>query len=244
MKKVASLTVAIAAIAFNLSAQPSTAENAKVIPPSDDVPLPQLIRQTLTDAADVRAFVRLQDGDEVVVYDTVRDTAADFLDNDPHIAFFRHGTVVSNFDSDRIAPVHPVRFRGMLVSGEQSDTATAVFAFTLGGDSAGTFFVFIGQKDRSYEVVATLSGAQAQLRFGDSLEGTFHLWAADGQAAHAWDKQCVWCRKYYEVTTYRFEQRQLRQIQKRKSKDSYDPEGFFEEPLRVGDRGNRPVSPN
>jgi hypothetical protein len=47
------------------------------------------------------------------------------------------------------------------------------FAFALGGDGAGTFFVFVGAMPDGYKVIATIEGAQAQVRFGNRSPGHF-----------------------------------------------------------------------
>src|SRR5579863_10138630 len=85
------------------NAQSAASDVYKVIEPSDDIVIPSAIRERLPKAADIRAFLVLQNGDAVVVYDTVRGKwgTADFMDNQPRIAFVRNGAVV--FDTDSTA---------------------------------------------------------------------------------------------------------------------------------------------
>ena len=173
-------------------------EVAKVVAPSNDVPVPSSVRGRLSQVADVRAFAPLPNGDDVVVFDTIRDMPdnADFMDNHPHLALVHAGSPLFDLDAIDIAPSGPVRFHGLLISPQPSNPVIVVAAFTLGVNSAKTFFVFIAHNSRGYKVAATLSAAQAQLRFNDDLRGRFELWAADGQSASDVAHQCVWCPKY------------------------------------------------
>ena len=208
---------------------------ARVVMPSNDVSIPASIREKLAQCEDVRAFTPLPSGDDVVVFDTVRDRpdSPDFMDNHPHLAFFHAGNVVFDLDAVDVAPVGPVRFHGLVLSPQPDKTVTLIAAFTLGVDSAETFFVFVGQNPKGYETIATLSGGQAQLRFNENLQGHFELWAADGQAAHKTENQCVWCRKYYEMTSYQFDGGKLRKLSTSTSKQAYEPEPFFEKPFAL-----------
>jgi hypothetical protein len=214
------------------NAQPTASNVCKVLQPSNDVPIPSAIRDRLPRAADIRVFLVLQNGDTAVVYDTVRDKDdADFMDNQPRIAFVRKGAVV--FDTDSTASSGPVRFHGMATMPDSSGNVAAAFAFTLGVDGAETFFVFIGQEGRNYKVTGTLKGAQSQLRFGNHQLGQLEFWTANGQVSKNPDEQCVWCRQYYKVTTYLLRPEGIQRLRTSESKQSYSPETFSETPFKV-----------
>lgn len=218
-------------VALTLRAQSNF--HTEIIQASHDVAIPPELRKKLSNAADIEAFLRLPNQDAVVVYDTVRDNpdTADFMDNDPHFAIFRDGATLLNTDSG--APVGPVRFHGMAaipISGEESALA---FAFQLGGDGAGTFFVFVGQKPGGYGVVATLEGVQAQLRFSEGSPGTFVLWTADGWVGHGLDATCVWCPKYYKLKKYAWENGKLQHLSTVRSRQGFKPETFDNFPFLI-----------
>ena len=136
-----------------------------------------------------------------------------------------------DLDAVNVAPSGPVRFHGLVLSPQPNNTVTLIAGFTLGVDSAETFFVFVGHNPKGYETVATLSGGQAQLRFNENLQGHFELWQSDGQAAREPENRCVWCRKHYKVTSYQFDGGKLRKLSTSTSKRAYDPEPFFEKPF-------------
>lgn len=204
---------------------------ARIIQPSHDVPIPSELRTELSNAADIEAFLRLPNHDAVVVYDTVRDKpdTADFMDNDPHFAIFRGGAALLNTDSG--APVGPVRFHGMAAIPISDKASVLAFAFHLGGDGAGTFFVFVGQKQGGYAVVATLEAVQAQLRFSQGSPGTFVLWTVDGWVGRGLDATCVWCPKYYKLEKYAWEDGKPRQLSNVRSRQGYQPEIFDDAPF-------------
>jgi hypothetical protein len=168
-----------------------------------------------------------------VVYDTVRDKAdtADFMDNQPHIVFIRAGEVI--FDTGSTANSGPVRFHGMATIPESSTSVVIGFAFTLGVNGAETIFVFVGQEGQNYKVIGTLKGAQAQLRFSYNQPGHFEIWTADGQYNHDPEKQCVWCPKYYKITSYSLQAGSLQQLRVLRSSRAYQPDTFYASPFVV-----------
>jgi hypothetical protein len=235
----------LAACFFVTSLHASAVTIARVVDPSNDVPVPASLREKLGQCENVRAFVALRNGDDIVVFNTVRDkpNSTDFMNNHPRLALFHGGSRAFDLDAVNVAPSGPVRFHGMVVSPQANDSIAVIAAFTLGVNSAETFFVFVGHDSKGYGVVAMLSGGQAQLRFNEELSGSFELWAADGQAAHEIENQCVWCRKYYEATTYQFENGKLRKLSAWKSKQAYEPEAFYQKPfaLSSGNLGRVPT---
>lgn len=216
--------LSILILASAAHAEPSR-ENGTIIRPAHDVTVPTTIREKLSEAADIRAFASLPDGDSVVVYDTVRDKpdTADFMDNSPQIAFFHNGNVVFQHNSD--ASTGPIRFDGMALLLNPSRSLVA-FAFTLGVDGAGTFFVLVGEQAGQYKLVASLRGTQAQLRFDNSSPEQLELWTADGQFNRNPDYQCVWCLKYYTRKTYAWQNGKLKLIQIVKGRRGHKPETF------------------
>jgi len=223
--------LAMLSCALAASPQSKPGRAGTVIQPSDQVSVPKSIRNNLPDAADFRAFFVLPNQDRVVVYDTVRDKPGtiDFMDNCPHIAIFHGADTVLNIESD--APAGPVRFGGMAFMPFAQHAPVVGFAFSLGVDGSGTFFVFIGKKPDGYKVIATIVGAQAQVRFSKVAPGHFELWAADGQFNRRWDMQCVWCPKYYKRTTYTWRDGELRKLQTVRTRRGYQPETFNDAPF-------------
>jgi hypothetical protein len=237
MKLKTFLTFAVLALVSTAYTLPPSTAKARIVAPSNDVNIPPVVKGKLVHLEEVRAYVPLPNGDAVVVYDTVRDKddTADFMDNEPQLAFVRNDDVVSQLNVSDAASSGPLRFDGMVVAPATDGAVTTVFAFKVGVDSSGTLFLFVGQNGNRYEIVTSLEGAQAQLRFSNDLSGSFTLWAADGQVNKQWDKQCVWCPKYYTVTKYEFQGRNLRRLETLRSKRGYDPNSFFDVPFKVGD---------
>ncbi len=227
------VVLAMLASAIGAFPESNSSDRTTIIQPSHDVVIPAARRQELVAAADIEAFQSLPNQDDVVVYDTIHDNpnTIDFMDNHPHVAIFRNGNVVLDLDSITLAPFGPVGFHGMAISRVSHDPIVAAFAFTLAVDQSGTFFVFVGEKSGGYKVIATLRGAQAQVRFRDSLSGRFEFWTADGQFDRDPEKQCVWCPKYYTRTIYAWQNGQLRQVLRSKEKQAYDPETFQDTPF-------------
>lgn len=200
----------------------------KIVRPSHDVAVPSGVLQKLS-AADTKAFVVLPNRDTILVYDTVRDKpdTADFMDNHPHVAVFSSsGAVDLDIDALALAPSGPVRFDGIAVMPVSGGAPLLACAFTLGVDGSGTFFVFVGQESGTYKVLATLRGAQAQLRFNAKSPERFEFWTADGQFSRDPDKQCVWCSKYYRTKTYEWRNGKLVLLAASKSSRGYEPETF------------------
>ena len=226
------LTVTICFIvAVTLRAQSN--DHTRIVQASHDVAIPTELREKLSNAADIEAFLRLPNQDAVVVYDTVRDKpdTADFMDNDPHFAIFRGGAALLNTDSG--APAGPVRFHGMAAIPISDRASILAFAFQLGVNGAGTFFVFVGQNPGGYGVVATLQGDQAQLRFSEGSPGTFVLWTADGWIGRGPDGRCVWCPKYYKSEKYAWENGKPRYLSTVRSRQGYKPETFDDSPFLI-----------
>jgi len=208
----------------------STAAQAeiKIFQPSHDVVVPLAMLQKLS-AADTEAFVVLPNRDAILVYDTVRDKpdTADFMDNHTHVAVFSSsGAVTLDIDALTLAPSGPVRFDGIAVVPVPGGAPLLACAFTLGVDGSGTFFVFVGQESGTYKVLATLRGAQAQLRFNPKSPERFEFWTADGQFSRDPDKQCVWCSKHYKTKLYAWRDQKLTRLSESKSSQGYDPETF------------------
>ena len=151
------------------------------------------------------------------------------MDNNPHIAIFREGAVLLNIDSG--APAGPIRFHGMATIPASRDDSVLAFAFQLGVDGAGTHFVFVGHKPEGYGVVATLDGAQAQIRFRTNLPGTFELWTADGWVSRDLEGKCVWCPKYYKSKKYVWDNGKLRHLSTLRGRRGYQPETFDDSPF-------------
>jgi hypothetical protein len=214
---------------ITLRAQPN--HDGQIVQPSHDVSVPAEVREKLSEAADIRAFLALSNHDCVVVYDTVRDkpNTANFMDNNPRIALFRGDAVLLDIDSG--AAGGPIRFHGMATIPVSHEVSVLAFAFQLGVDGAGTFFVFVGQKPQGYSVVAALKGSQAQLRFNESSPGKLELWTADGQVSHDPYRQCVWCPKYYKRTAYAWKNGQLRPLKTIRTQQGYQPDTFDELPF-------------
>ncbi len=229
--RLAVLKMLIPVASAPLLAQPN--EVGKIVQPAHDVFVPTAIREKLAEAADIRVFQTLSKRDSVVVYDTVRDKegTTGFMDNVPHIALFRGDALLLNIDSG--APGGPVRFHAAAVVPVSHRTSLLAFAFQLGVDGAGTYFVFIDQKADGYGVVAKLEGAQAQVRFFSNSLGRFELWTADGQVNREPDRQCVWCPKYYRTTTYIWKNGAMRRLETIKSRRGYDPETFDDSPFEL-----------
>ena len=217
-------------VAVTLRAQSNF--HTRIIQASHDVAIPPELRKKLSNAADIEAFLRLPNHDAVVVYDTVSETDnANFMDNDPHFAIFRGGVALLNTDSG--APVGPVRFHGMAAIPISDEASVLAFAFQLGGDGAGTFFVFVGQKPGGYGAVATLEGVQAQLRFREGSPGTFVLWTADGWIGRGVDATCVWCPKYYKLKKYAWENGKPQHLSTVRTRQGFKPETFDDSPFLI-----------
>ena len=148
------------------------------------------------------------------------------------------GTFLCNYimrtsvDAASLAPSGPTAFHGMAVLHGLPDTAIAVFAFTLGVDGAANFFIFVAPRSGGYEVTATLTGTQAQVRFASDSRRPFQFWSADASSDPDPDKQCQWCRKYYTTTTFAWNEGRLRQLRSLRSRRGYSPSSFFEAPFR------------
>jgi len=110
-------------------------------------------------------------------------------------------------------------------------TPIVACAFTLGGDSAETFFVFLGEQPKGYRVIATLRGEEAQIRINSKFNGSFELWKGDGFSGRGLDAECVWCPKYYKKTMYEFRQGKIEKHESIRTKRGNDPDPFFETPL-------------
>ena len=212
-------------ICINAAAQ----EEIKIIRPSHDVAVPSGMLQKLS-VADTEAFIVFPNRGAILVYDTVRDKpdTADFMDNHPHVAVFSpSGAVAIDVDSVALAPFGPVRFDGMAVMPVSDGAPLSACAFTLGVDGAGTFFVFVGQESRTYKVLATLHGAQAQLRFNAKSPKRLEFWTADGSVfPNDPGKNCVWCPKYYRTKTYEWRNGKLVLLAASKSSRGYEPKTF------------------
>jgi hypothetical protein len=206
----------------------------KIVQPSHDVPFPSGLIHNLP-AADTKALITLPDRAIVLVYDTIRDKpdTADYMDNHSHVAVLSpNGVTLLDIDALRLAAIGPVRFDSMAVM-TLHGRPLVVCAFNLGGDGAGTFFVFIGQEFEKYKVLATLTGAQAQIRFDQKSPNRFAFWTADAQASQDPDEQCVWCSKYYKTKTYEWRNGELVLLTQTRSTRGYDPEMFDRERFRV-----------
>lgn len=191
------------------------------------VSVPSAIKNKFAAAVQVEVFVRLEDSDELVVYDTVLDKpdTADFMDNHPHIAVMRQGKILFDADMVSLAPAGPMSFLAMAVPTNAPSDAIAVFAFSLGVNGAGTFFVFLGQPHDSYKITATLTGTQAQLRFAN---GRYEFWSADGASTA---ESCTWCPKYFRKTTFTWRNGILRQVATNRTKQGYEPDVFSDRPF-------------
>ncbi len=222
-------TLAIVALLWGCIGISAAAQTEiKIVRPSQDVDVPSGILQKLS-AADTEAFLVLSNRDAILVYDTVRDKpdTADFMDNHPHVAVFsQSGAVAVDIDALALAPSGPIRFDGMAIMPVSDGTPLLACAFTLGVDGAGTFFVFVGQESGTYKVLATLQGAQAQLRLNAKSPERFEFWTADGQFSRNPDKQCVWCPKHYKTKLYAWRNQKLTRLSESKSSRGYDPETF------------------
>jgi hypothetical protein len=212
----------------------ATVEAGTIVKPSRDVSVPAAITDKLSGVAEIRAFVSLPNHDAVVVSDSIRDKpgTTDFMDNHPHIALLRRGVVALNVDVLNLAPAGPVRFHGMAVLPGSEIDAAAAFAFTLGVDGSGTFFVFVGRRNASYKVTATLTGAQAQLRFG-AKGSQLEFWSADRQHHRNPLEQCVWCPKYYKKIVLAWRNGKLLRVGALTSSRSFQPEDFFAAPFAL-----------
>lgn len=202
----------------------------KIIRPSHGVAVPPRVLHNFS-VADAEAFTVLPNRDSLLVYDTVRDKddSADFMDSHPHIAVTSpSGSVAFDIDAVSLAPAGPIKFDGMAVVPVSGHAPLLAFAFTLGVDGAGTFFVFVGHESQTYKVLAKLTGAQAQLRFHAGLPGRFEFWTADGQFSHSPDQQCVWCSKYYKRKMYVWRDAKLVLVGELKTRQQYRPERFDE----------------
>jgi hypothetical protein len=192
------------------------------------MPASAALRAKLPHAVDVEESVTLPNSDELLVYDSVHDSdgTTDFMDNHPHVALWGSGGVLFDSDVASLASSGPTRFQGMAVLPGGKADAVAVLAFSLGVDGAGTFFVFIGQPSARYEVVATLTGTQAQLRF--RLDGRYEMWSADGAST---SESCVWCPKYFKKTTLTWRDGTLRRVATTKTSRGYQPDTFADKPF-------------
>jgi hypothetical protein len=192
------------------------------------VAIPDLVRKQLSRAADITAFLVLPNGDKVVAYDTVSDQSntADFMDNHPHVAIFRGDNLSLDVDSVSLATTGPIRFDGMASLPTTHGIPVLAVAFALGGDGAATFFVFIGPQHKKYRVLTTLQGEQAQLRFSKGSPKRLELWTANGYFSRDPDKQCIWCPKYYNRSTYAWRDGKLVRISTRRTTRGYQPETF------------------
>lgn len=222
------LTVAILLFGFGASRQTGVGTGVEIVQGFHEDPVPTGLRRKLPAAADLAASLTLPNQDHLVEYDTVRITPenAGSVDNHPHVAILRRGVVI--FDLDLSADV---AFHGTAVSRTPSGPVAAAIALTLGTDSSGTLFVFIGQNARTYRVLGRLTGAQAQVRFIGDLAGKFELWSADGWVGHSLDATCVWCPKYYKRTVYEWRNGKLRQVSSSRQHGAHDPYSFFEKPF-------------
>jgi hypothetical protein len=211
--------------------QANTTKPGAILEPRT-VSVPAALRDKLSSAADIRAFVTLENSDEVIVYDTVHDApdTADFMDNRPHIAVMRHGAVLFNTDVVNLESSGPVRFEALAVLPGPEDSAVAAFAFSLGVNGAGKSFVFIGRTPTRYKVTGVLNGEQAQLRF-DS-HGRLRFWSADGWVGRGFENECVWCPKYYKESELAWTAGKLHRLNSVRHRESYDPSTFAEEPFK------------
>ena len=232
MGKIAMLVTLL--FALSAASQSSDSQRADVIlTPSHDLQVPTIIRGQLADAADVEANLNLPNKDVALEYDTVRDNpdTADFMNNEPHVVLVRGERVIFNTGISSLARTGPIRFHGMALLARAGTTPIVVCAFTLGGDSAETFFVFLGEQSKGYKVIATLRGEQAQIRINSRPLASFELWKGDGFSGRGLDAECVWCPKYYKKTMYEFRQGKLEKLESIRTKRGYDPDPFFETPF-------------
>jgi len=197
-----------------------------------DVVLPITLLAQLEKAKDIRETLALSPDVSAVAYDTIRTSTdnADWMDNHPHVAVFRAGRLAADLDVTEFA-IHlsgPIRFTDMNIVRSRSDNPILIAAFALAVDGSGTFFVFIGQQGNSYKVLATLHGAQAQLRFNHSAPDRVELWTADKSVGHSFEDSCVWCPKYYRKKVYAWRNGRLKLVSNSLDEEAHSPGDFDE----------------
>jgi hypothetical protein len=221
---------------------------ATVIYPGGDIPTPAELLTQLPLAKNFRVSAILPNGDNVLVYDTVRDPtdSGDFTGNHPHLAIMRGEKII--FDLDTIgaatpapadsdvsgpAEVDPVasRLRAVAVCQLSDNQVLIAIAISLGADEAGGLFAFVSESSGQYKPAGKVNAPLSQLRFKVNFSGEFEVWFADIHLNAESTKSCIWCPTEYKRTIYVWRDGEAHPQKTLSDRHLYRPEAFFSAPF-------------